>query len=389
MIARIAPLLILLILLPDIYIYRFQLRRRPTLMRRLRWLCWLPCVVMIAYTLLLALTKNFLPADIIWVEIYLFMLGLIVVPKAVYTFCSFAGHYWRVLTKSPHNYGNLIGFPVAFLFILLWAYSMTIGPTKLCVKHVDLYFTDLPRAFDGYRIAHISDLHVGSFTGSKLKLLQRDIDSVNILKPDLICFTGDLENMQPTELPRVMPVISKLQAKDGLASVLGNHDYSQYVKADSAVKQQNERRLIHLQRTMGWTLLLNENIKLRRGVDSLVIAGMENDGKPPYPSKADIHKTLATVDSAAFCIMLEHDPASWRRTILPNSRAQLTLSGHTHGGQVSFFGLSLIRLMGHEDRGLYTEGSRQLYVNPGLGGAVMFRLGVTPEITLITLHRKP
>lgn len=388
MIARIVIPLLLLILLPDFYIDRFQLRHKPSYARHWRLLWWLPGVGMTVFTIVLSLTRNFLPSDIAWIELYLFLLGLFVVPKAVYTFCSFMGHWVRVWCHGRHNWGNRIGFPVALFFVALWVYSITIGPRQLCVKHVDLYFSDLPKAYDGYRIAHISDLHVGSFSRGSRQILVRDIDSINALRPDLIAFTGDLENMQPSEVKPLMPVLSRMTARDGVCSVLGNHDYSQYVRADSLTKRANEQELISLQRAMGWQLLMNEHIILRRGADSLVVAGMENDGTPPFPNHADMGKALSRVSNTAFTVMLQHDPSAWRRDILPKSRVQLTLSGHTHGGQVSILGLRLTHLRVKEDRGLYQEGRRCLYVNPGLGGAVMFRLGVTPEITLITLHRR-
>lgn len=386
MIARIAIPLLLLILLPDIYIDQLQLKHRPNYARRWRWLWWLPCVGMMVYTIVLSQTHNFLPKEMVWIELYLYLLGLVVVPKAVYIFCSFCGHWLRVLTHGRHNWGKRVGVAAAIVFIGLWLFSVTIGPRQLTVKHVDLYFSNLPQAFDGYRIAHISDLHVGSFN-DKRRWLRRDIDSLNAQHADLIAFTGDLENMLPQEVARLQGILAGMKARDGVVSVLGNHDYSQYVRADSLTKRRNEEELIRLQRAMGWKLLLNENIILRRGSDSIAIAGMENDGLPPFPARADIGRTMRGLDST-FTVLLQHDPSSWRRTILPHSHAELTLAGHTHGGQVCFFGLRLSRLRVKEDLGLYQEGDRKLYVNPGLGGAVMFRLGVKPEITVITLHRK-
>ena len=173
-------------------------------------------------------------------------------------------------------------------------------------------------------------------------------------------FTGDLQNMLPDELRHYGRELSSLKAKDGVFSVLGNHDYSLYVKADTSVSNANERRLIALERGYGWTLLMNEHRVIRRGSDSIVIAGEENGGKAPFPKKSDLKKTLAGVSSDAFIVLLQHDPSAWRRYILPCSDVRLTLSGHTHGGQISMFGYRPTQLSGTEDSGLYREGNHFL-----------------------------
>ena len=125
---------------------------------------------------------------------------------------------------------------------------------------------------------------------------------------------------------------------------------------------------------------------VHRGADSIVIAGAENDGRPPFPSRVDIRKMLSGISSDAFVIMLQHDPSSWRRTILPQSRAMLTLSGHTHGGQLSLFGFRPTQLTGREDCGIYREGERVLNVSTGVGGFLAFRFGMPPEVVEITLR---
>ena len=170
--------------------------------------------------------------------------------------------------------------------------------------------------------------------------------------------------------------------------MLGNHDYSGYIAAPNAIKVGNERELISRQRQYGWQLLLNEHRTIHRGADSIVIAGTENDGLPPYPAKGNVHQALREVGDNAFVVMLQHDPSAWRRIILPQSHAQLTLSGHTHGGQLSLFGIRISQLLLKEDYGLYRDGSRALYVTSGFGGLIPFRFGVSSEIAVITLHRQ-
>ena len=133
---------------------------------------------------------------------------------------------------------------------------------------------------------------------------------------------------------------------------------------------------------------MNSNRAIRRNGDSIVIAGMENDGRPPFPQKADIRKTLAGVNGNAFIVMLQHDPSAWRRTILPKSKAQLTLSGHTHAGQLKIFGWSPAAISYEEWYGMYYEGDRAMNVSAGVGGFIPFRLGASNEIVVITLRKK-
>ena len=154
------------------------------------------------------------------------------------------------------------------------------------------------------------------------------------------------------------------------------------------MKAANERQMKKYQRQMGWDLLLNEHRVIRRGGDSIVIAGEENDGRPPFPSRANLKKTLAGISPSAYVVLLQHDPSAWRRSILPQSDVQLTLSGHTHGGQVCLLGLRPTRFAYPEDKGLYTENGRSLFVSSGIGGLVPFRFGVPPEVVVITLRRK-
>ncbi len=388
MIARIIFPIILAIVLPEIYFDIYYLRRRYKyrFWRRLLWL--LPGILMLVYSIALATIRNFVPDDLKLLNMYLALVGLLVGPKAVFALFSFLGHLWCKITHSRHNWGNLIGFFACLFGVYVFVYGYTAGFRKLDVNHVDLEFADLPDGFDGYRIVQFSDAHVGTFTGKRKKILIRTVDSINAQKADAIVFTGDIQNIQPSELHPLQGILSSLKARDGVYSVLGNHDYSTYIKAAPAVKVSNEHEIISLERQFGWDLLLNEHRVIHRGKDSLVIAGEENEGVAPHPNKADLRKTLSAVADGAFVIMLQHDPSAWRKTILPESTVQLTLSGHTHGGQLSLFGFRPTMLMMSEDKGLYEQSGRYLYVNAGLGGVVPFRFGVPSEITIITLHKK-
>ena len=218
------------------------------------------------------------------------------------------------------------------------------------------------------------------------EILQRAVDSINALRPDLIVFTGDLQNVKPEELYSQMDILSRLKAKDGVYSVLGNHDYAKYVDCSEAEKAANCREIVSLEKQLGWTLLQNEHRYIERGKSRIVIAGMENDGDGKnFPQKGNISKTLKGVDNDDFILMLEHDPSSWRRKIIPDGRAQLTLSGHTHKMQFSLFGWCPLSLTGKEVNGWYNEDEQSLFVSAGLGGLIPFRFGAPGEVVVITL----
>lgn len=383
MIARISIFVILLIVLPDAYIYVRYLRHRVGIASWHRLMWWMPTFILIVYTIALSLIPDFAPDELLWLNVYLFLLGLIAVPKLLFALCSTVGLLLRRLLHLRHNWGNYIGVVLSLGALYILIYGSTIGVDELRVRRVTLTFDNLPRAFDGYRIVQFSDAHVGSM---KPEMMQRIVSTINSLKPDAVVFTGDLQNMQPHETDGCAHILSRLRAVDGVFSVLGNHDYSMYVATDEARKRSNEALLQSRERSYGWQLLMNESRVVHRGADSIVIAGAENDGRPPFPSRVDIRKMLSGISSDAFVIMLQHDPSSWRRTILPQSRAMLTLSGHTHGGQLSLFGFRPTQLTGREDCGIYREGERVLNVSTGVGGFLAFRFGMPPEVVEITLR---
>lgn len=384
MIARIFIFIILATLLPDLYIYRRYIRHRFDLSLVMRLLWWIPGAAMVAVTLVYAMIDDFAPANLTLFNIYLFMLGLIVVPKLLFVLSSIAGRGVRRMTGGTRNWGNYFGLLLVLgqLYVLFTG-SMA-GTDRLRVRRVTISVPNLPKSFDGYRIVQFSDIHLGSM---RSELLERAVEQMNGLRPDMIVFTGDIQNMRPDELTRHTSTLCRLHAKDGVYSVLGNHDYSEYVpKLPMQQRRHNEQLTREFHANVGWQLLLNDHRIIRRGNDSIVIAGEENDGLPPFPSKADLKRTLRGVSPRSFVVMLQHDPSAWRRSILPGSNVQLTLSGHTHGGQMSLFGLRPTSLLGREDDGLYQEAGRALFVSTGLGGFVPFRFNMDPEVVEITLR---
>ena len=282
---------------------------------------------------------------------------------------------------------HIVGLALSVSIILFFTYGFTLGFEAFNVKHVELDSADLPASFDGYKIVMFTDAHVGNFAGHRQWMVKRAVDSINAQHPDAIVFCGDIMNADPAELKPFVGMLSSLKARDGVYSVLGNHDYSLYKRdiSEEEMRKLNEK-LRQSERSFGWHLLMNENAIIRRDADSIVFAGEENDGNGPFPCYADAAKTMAGINDSSYVIMLQHDPSAWRRQVLPQTNAQLTLSGHTHAGQISLFGWSPTSLIYEENCGVYRQGDRILYVSSGLGGVVPFRIDFPGEIVVITLH---
>ena len=397
MIARDILTFLLLVILPFLFIDLRFFRRKKAWWKRVLW--WIICAAMVGYTVYLAMERDFIPGNdrILILYGYLFLLGLVIIPMWTFSICSLLGKACSWIVRKckkhpkakPHNYGNLMGTlsVPAVWFVLFW--GTFVGFNKLEVNHQTYVSEKVPEAFDGYRIVLFSDAHVGSYQKHNSWLLQRAVDSINAQKPDIILFVGDLQNIQPTELYPHIDVLEKLKAKDGVYSVLGNHDYAEFVGLDEAMKVANCRETVSLERQMGWNVLLNEHGTIEHGKDHMILAGMENDGDGKrFPQKGDVDKTLENVTSDDFILMMEHDPSAWRRKIVTDGRAQLTLSGHTHKMQFSIFGWCPLSLTGKEYNGWYKEGDQQLFVTAGLGGLIPFRFGATGEIVVLTLKRE-
>jgi hypothetical protein len=397
MIARSFVLFLLLLVLPYLYIDLKYFRQKKVWWKRV--LLYLPCGAMVAYASYLAMERDFIPGNdrIFILYGFLLLLGVVVIPLWIFIICSLLGRGCSKLVrkfKSPEqllkpakNYGNLTGIASIPLIWLMVGWGSSLGFNKFEVNHIEYASSDIPKAFDGYKIVLFSDAHVGSYQKRNSDVLRQAIDSINAQKPDMIVFTGDLQNIQPSELYPHREVLGSLQAKDGIYSVLGNHDYASYLGCDEAVKAANDKEIISLQRQMGWTVLLNEHRTIQRDTSSFILAGMENDGDGKrFPQKGDIAKTLDGVADGKFILMLEHDPSAWRRKIIPDGRAQLTLSGHTHAMQFNILGWCPMSLTGKEFWGWYEEGHQKLFVTAGLGGLIPFRLGATGEIVVLTLR---
>jgi uncharacterized protein len=264
---------------------------------------------------------------------------------------------------------------------------------KYDVKSLQLSFDQLPDAFKGLRIVHISDIHSGSFTdpGSVAKGIQKIID----LQPDLILFTGDLVNNLAEEMDDYISLFSRLKAPLGVYSTLGNHDYADYVQWPSAeAKAANLEKLKQVHAQLGWRLLLDENLRLQKGNDQICLIGVQNiSGKSRFHSYGDMAKAYTGIDPDEFTILLSHDPSHWEKEILTQyPGVNLMLSGHTHGMQfgveIPGFKWSPVQYVYKRWAGLYEEGQQRLYINRGFGFiGYPGRLGILPEITLLQLDK--
>lgn len=378
----------LLILLPDYYLYRqLVCRRTQSVALRMAW--WIPALVLSIYTIILFFTTNFIPENPRLLNLYLLVLGVFTLPKALLALSLWVGEWIGKKRQWRHHYALPVGVALGILPAWPTVYGSFVGFQELEVNRVECYFDDLPKGFDGYRIAVFSDAHVGSYTGADSLVLERAVDSLLAMKADAIFFLGDLQNIGPWEIKEKAPLLSRLTAPDGIYSILGNHDYSAYQGGGFRRKLAQEKQTEQAERELGWRLLLNENTVLRHNGDSIMLCGMEgNEKKGADHGIGLIHKALEGVGENQFAILLAHNPKIWRKYALPLSSVQLTLSGHTHGGQMGLFGVTTTSPFYSENGGLYEEGNRKLFVTKGVGALIPMRFNVPGEVVLLTLHRQ-
>ncbi|HTD99163.1 MAG TPA: metallophosphoesterase [Mucilaginibacter sp.] len=271
-------------------------------------------------------------------------------------------------------------------------YAMIKGKYDYKLHKQTLYFDDLPDAFDGFTITQLSDIHSGSFDNTAA--VQRGIDLAKAQKSDLFVFTGDLVNNAAWEIEPYIERFGQLKAPFGQFSILGNHDYGDYIQWDSeAEKVANLKKLKDQHKKLGYRLLLNENLELEKNGQKISLIGVENWGRG-FIQMGDLDKALQGVDKDAFKILLSHDPTHWEEKVRHNpTKIHLTLAGHTHGAQFGVeaagFRWSPVQYRYLDWAGLATENGRNLYVNRGFGFlAFSGRLGIWPEVTVITLKKK-
>ncbi len=337
------------------------------------------------------------------------LLLLVFVPKILLTFVMFGEDVFRICAGAINyfvEYDNRdsfladrrkfvsqIGLALAAVPFLSLIYGMTIGKYNFHVIKQQLFFEDLPDAFDGFTITQISDVHSGSFDNPEK--INYAIDLINQQNSDMILFTGDIVNTKATEMLPWIETFNRIQKhKFGHFSVLGNHDYGEYIEWKSQEdKAKNFQEIKDLYGQIGFDLMLNQHQFVHKGNDKIAIVGVENWGHN-FKKAGDINKASENLGKEDFKILMSHDPSHWEMEVKHHDKFfQLTLSGHTHGMQFGieipgFFKWSLAQYMYKQWAGLYEYKRRYIYVNRGFGfHAYPGRVGIMPEITVIELKK--
>ncbi|WP_299109204.1 metallophosphoesterase [uncultured Winogradskyella sp.] len=310
------------------------------------------------------------------------------------------GLYEKVTTKgdefhmpSRRKFVSQVALGLAAIPFSSLLYGMFRGKYNFRVLNYTLHFEDLPEAFDGYRITQISDIHSGSFDNKEK--IEYAVDLINEQKSDVLLFTGDMVNNKASEMLPWKDTFGRLKAKDGKYSVLGNHDYGDYVDWDTPeAKHQNLEDLKQIQKDIGFDLLLNESRFLEKDNQRLALVGVENWGKGGFKKAGSLEKASENIQSDDFKILMSHDPSHWEAKVIDDPyHYHLTLSGHTHGMQ---FGIEIpgwIKWSPSKWRykhwaGIYTELGQHINVNRGFGYlGYPGRVGIWPEITVIELKK--
>jgi predicted MPP superfamily phosphohydrolase len=289
---------------------------------------------------------------------------------------------------------SITGLMVGAVPLVGMSWGLIKGAHNYKIKRKKIQFDNLPSSFHGLKLVQVSDIHSGSFWDKKA--VERGIQMILDLKPDILVFTGDLVNNTADEMDNWKALFSKLDAKMGVYSVLGNHDYGDYVVWSSEEsKLENLEKLKNVHAEMGWNLLLNDSVILEKNSDKIALLGVENwSAKGNFPKYGKLNEALETCKEVDFKVLLSHDPSHWRAEVLQKQEnIMLTLSGHTHGFQFGIethgFKWSPVKYMYPEWAGLYSKEDKYLYVNRGFGYiGYPGRLGINPEITEITLLKK-
>ncbi len=400
--------LILFIIIAIVELYAFQAIKTVT---KSKWILIsyaiisLAAIVFITYELLkfdrsVGQTKTTL--------ITLGLLLLVLLPKIVLTFVMlledvfrflmgtvthFMGHNSDSFLPERRKFVSQVALGLAAVPFLSLIYGMTIGKYNYKVIRQALFFKDLPDAFDGFKITQISDIHSGSFDDENK--IRYAIDLINEQESDLLLFTGDIVNAKADEMHPWIEIFNGIKKHEyGKYSILGNHDYGAYLdwKSEKA-KADNFVAIKDLHRQIDFKLMLNENVKIKKGDDEIALIGVENWGKH-FGEYGDINKASENLTEADFKILMSHDPSHWEYIVKKHPKnIQLTLSGHTHGMQFGieipgYFKWSLAKYLYKQWAGLYEEFGRYVYVNRGFGfHAYPGRVGIMPEITVFELKK--
>ena len=297
-------------------------------------------------------------------------------------------------TKSGISRAKFISYTslaLAGVTVTAFIYGMVKTAYDFTVRRSKVVLTNLPESFNGLKIVQISDIHSGSFLSAEP--IEKAVRQIMALQPDIIFFTGDLVNDRASEIEPYLKLFSGLKAPLGVFSILGNHDYGDYVQwPDEQSKRENLDTLIQHHKTMGWDILLNEHRIIEKNGEKIKILGVENWGAAlRFPKYGDVQKAKANSENTPVTLLLSHDPSHWEAEITPNhSDIDLTFSGHTHGFQFGIdipgFKWSPSQYVYKQWAGIYESAHQKINVNRGFGFiGYMGRVGIKPEITLVEL----
>ena len=401
-------LIILFVIIAIVELYSFQVIKTVT---KSKWILIVYAVISVAAIVFITYELMKYDRSVGQTKATLITLGLlllVLLPKLVLTFVLLLEDVTRILIGSVthfmgHNsdsflperrkFVSQVAIGLAAVPFLSLIYGMTIGKYNYKVIRQTLFFPDLPDAFDGFKITQISDIHSGSFDDENK--IRYAIDLINEQESDLLLFTGDIVNAKADEMHPWIDIFKGIKKHEyGKYSVLGNHDYGAYLdwKSEKA-KAENFVAIKDLHREIDFKLMLNENVKIKKGKDEIALIGVENWGKH-FGEFGDIDKASENVIATDFKILMSHDPSHWEYIVKQHSKnIQLTLSGHTHGMQFGieipgYFKWSLAKYIYKQWAGLYEEFGRYVYVNRGFGfHAYPGRVGIMPEITVFELKK--
>jgi predicted MPP superfamily phosphohydrolase len=391
--AKRLPFVILLWFGTDLYFYQaiHTLSASPVFL----WLYWAFDLVLMGFAMFMLFMKRGSKLHGALITWLMGLMLLVFVPRLFSLPVLLIEDLTRVARSFPPRavWVSELTLALATILFFIILFGITRGKHFYRLRKETVWFPDLPEAFDGFTITQITDVHSGSFTNAAG--VQKGLDLVNDQYSDVILFTGDMVNNTAAEMEKWIPAFAGLKAPMGKYSILGNHDYGDYVRwKNPEAKRANLQRLKEIHAETGFRLLLNESVVLKRGDQSIVLLGVENWGKGGFHKYGDLAKATAGVPKDAFRILMSHDPSHWEGVALQHDHhIHLTLSGHTHGMQfgVELFGFkwSPIKYVYKHWAGLYHDEGRYLYVNRGFGFlGLKGRIGMWPEVAVITLRRR-
>lgn len=391
---NIAGIVVLLILnvLVDLYIARAikQRTKRRGVLQAFYGVCGTSFVLLV---LMMVMPLKGAPDDLFITFTWTLLAFMaLLLPRYLFTIVDLIARIPQLFHRKRLRAVSIAGCVVAAASFVMILWGAFVTRYSLQVKEVTVEIKDLPEAFDGYRIVQISDMHVGSY-GTDDSFVRKLVEKVNSLDADLIVFTGDMVNRHSDEIRPFIDALSGFSAPDGQLAILGNHDYADYFYPnDNRAKENDRARLINFYSMTAFDLVLDDYRTIYRDNDSIIVIGVENIGREPFPVYGNLESAYPDLSDSTTKILLSHDPYNWHNDIADHAdkNIALTLSGHTHAMQTRLLGWSPAALIYPEWAGLYSDksGRSRLYVNIGTGtvGTPM-RIGATPEITVLTLRR--